>query len=244
MVTTNNDGTWQITLSGQALPCAVRVQNGSIDGETNNHTYHAAAWQAGTVNITPLSDLTVAHLAGRTPSAWYGDLVNNHSNFQQITATAMTAAMNRVLAALNMSDALSGFNPLTGSFKDEAGDKIDDTLKALQGAIKGLSLDHASLLDAVQAATISAPAGFGDTFERALSAGDPTPTTLTLEKIGGFVPGVASAHEITAYDPASKRVFVGMGMDVSNEDAGRSQTRAGHGSQLKAIPASSRLAFW
>lgn len=205
-VTTKNDGTWQVTLSGQTLPCAVRVQNGTIEGEANSNIYHAAAWQAGTVNITPLSDLTVAHLAGAAPSAWYGSL--GSSSFQQITATAMNAAMNRVLTALNMGDALTGFNPLTASFKAEAGDKVDDVLKALQGAINGLSLDHAALLDAVKGSSISAPAGFGHTFARALTAGDPTPTTLTLEKIGGFVPGVAAAHEITAYDPASKRVFV------------------------------------
>lgn len=36
----------------------------------------------------------------------------------------------------------------------------------------------------------------------------PTPATLTLEKIGAFAGGGAAAAEITAYDPASKRLFV------------------------------------
>lgn len=39
-------------------------------------------------------------------------------------------------------------------------------------------------------------------------AAEPTPTTLALEKIGGFTPAAAGAHEITAYDPDSRRVFV------------------------------------
>jgi len=37
---------------------------------------------------------------------------------------------------------------------------------------------------------------------------DPTPTTLALEKIGSFNGGAVGAAEITAYDAASKRLFV------------------------------------
>jgi DNA-binding beta-propeller fold protein YncE len=37
---------------------------------------------------------------------------------------------------------------------------------------------------------------------------EPTPTSLTLEKIGGFDGGALGAAEITAYDAASKRLFV------------------------------------
>jgi len=39
-------------------------------------------------------------------------------------------------------------------------------------------------------------------------ASDPTPATLTLEKIGGFAGGGAGSAEITAFDPVSKRLFV------------------------------------
>ena len=38
--------------------------------------------------------------------------------------------------------------------------------------------------------------------------GDPTPGTLTLEKIGGYNGGAVGAAEITAFDPASKHLFV------------------------------------
>src|SRR5687768_15989797 len=37
---------------------------------------------------------------------------------------------------------------------------------------------------------------------------DPTPGTLTLEKIGGYNGGAVAAAEITAFDPASKHLFV------------------------------------
>jgi DNA-binding beta-propeller fold protein YncE len=57
---------------------------------------------------------------------------------------------------------------------------------------------------------------------------DPTPRTLALEKIGGFDGGVLGAAEITAYDSASKRLFVVNGangtvdvLDLSNPSAPR-----------------------
>jgi DNA-binding beta-propeller fold protein YncE len=39
-------------------------------------------------------------------------------------------------------------------------------------------------------------------------ASDPTPGTITLEKIGQFTGGGAGAAEITAFDPVSRRLFV------------------------------------
>jgi hypothetical protein len=36
----------------------------------------------------------------------------------------------------------------------------------------------------------------------------PTPSTLTVEKIGGFTGGGAAAAEITAFDPGGRRLFV------------------------------------
>ena len=37
---------------------------------------------------------------------------------------------------------------------------------------------------------------------------EPTPTTISLARIGGFAGGAVGAAEITAYDSASKRLFV------------------------------------
>jgi hypothetical protein len=42
-----------------------------------------------------------------------------------------------------------------------------------------------------------------------------TPTTLTLEKLGAHDGAVLGAAEITAYDPASKRLFVVNGANGS-----------------------------
>jgi len=55
---------------------------------------------------------------------------------------------------------------------------------------------------------------------------DPTPASLTMSKIGGFDGGVIGASEITAYDSASRRLFLVNGangsvdvLDISNPTA-------------------------
>lgn len=60
---------------------------------------------------------------------------------------------------------------------------------------------------------------------------DPTPTTLAMEKIGSFNGGAVGAAEITAYDAASKRLFVVNGangtVDVLDISAPASPKRVG-----------------
>lgn len=60
---------------------------------------------------------------------------------------------------------------------------------------------------------------------------DPTPTTLAMEKIGSFDGGAVGAAEITAYDAASKRLFVVNGangtVDVLDLSAPGSPKRVG-----------------
>ena len=60
---------------------------------------------------------------------------------------------------------------------------------------------------------------------------DPTPTTLAMEKIGSFDGGAVGAAEITAYDAASKRLFVVNGangtVDVLDLSAPGSTKRVG-----------------
>ena len=73
--TTSSSGGWQVTLSGQTLPCAVEVSGGTINGVANTMTYHSIATAIGTVNVTPLTDLMVANLAGTaTPTTWFTGL--------------------------------------------------------------------------------------------------------------------------------------------------------------------------
>jgi hypothetical protein len=54
----------------------------------------------------------------------------------------------------------------------------------------------------------TAPVGAPAAARERAAASDPTPSSITLEKIGGYAHGGAGASEITAYDHVSKRLFV------------------------------------
>lgn len=135
---TDSSGIWQVTLSGQTLPCAVEVSGGNLVG---GQTYYSLALQPGTVNITPLTDLIVANLAGQAPSAWYGGL--NANAYQQLTISAVNTALNNLRTALGLS-VLDDIDPLTASFDAEAGDSLDNVLEAMQTAFT----NYAALLQA------------------------------------------------------------------------------------------------
>ena len=158
--TTSNTGTggaWQVALSGQTLPCAVELTNGTINGAANTTPYHAIAIAAGTVNVTPLTDFMVANLAGTaTPGTWFTGLTTNPSALSEITQ----AQANTALAAL--SNALSGLselpsnNPVTTPFTPTAGNVSDDMLSALATALSNTpGVTYASLLGEVAASTAS-----------------------------------------------------------------------------------------
>jgi hypothetical protein len=135
---TDSAGIWRVTLSGQTLPCAVEVSGGNLLG---GQTYYSVALQPGTVNITPLTDLIVANLAGQAPSVWFGGL--NTNAFQLITSGAVNAALGNLRDALGLS-ALDDIDPLTDSFDAEPGDPLDNVLEAMQIAFT----DYALLLEA------------------------------------------------------------------------------------------------
>jgi hypothetical protein len=135
---TDSAGVWQVTMSGQTLPCAVEVSGGSLAG---GQTYYSVALQPGTVNITPLTDLVVANLAGQVPSVWFGGL--NASAFQQVTSGAVTTALGNLRTALGLA-ALDDIDPLTASFTAAPGDPLDNVLEAMQSVFA----DYAALVEA------------------------------------------------------------------------------------------------
>ena len=89
-----------------------------------------------------------------------------------------------------------------------------------------LRLGHWAAAGAMCAAVLLAACGGGSD-----SAGEATPLSLSLEKIGGFNGGAAGAAEITAYDAATQRLFVVNGangtIDVLDLRDPRSPTRVG-----------------
>ncbi len=161
--TTSSTGTWQVTLSDQTLPCAVKVSGGTINGSTNPTPYHSLAITAGTVNVTPLTDLMVSNIVGTaTPSIWFAGLSTTPTPLSAITQDQVTAALTKLSAALSGLSPLSTNNPITTTFAPTSGNVSDDMLTALATAMVNTGVAHSSLLANASAVGFTAPtANFG-----------------------------------------------------------------------------------
>ena len=132
-------GAWNITLSGQTLPCAVQAIGGTINGVANGSSYHSIAIAYGTINITPLTEIMVANLsASATPSVWFKSLASTPSKIASISLTSINLALAKFKAAMPALSLLNTINPITTTFTPTSGDVYDDALTALQTAITNL----------------------------------------------------------------------------------------------------------
>ncbi len=192
---TDNDGAWQVSLVGLSLPCAVEVSGGNLPV---GQTYASVVLQAGTVNITPLTNLIVANLAGQLPATWFAGL--NVNAFQQITANAVNAALGNVRVALGLA-ALNGVDPLTVGFNAVSGNAHDDILEALQLALTAAGTTYPDLLNAAQSPIITPPAGLANALstnhQRFLT---PPPTITSFSPASGAA-GATVTITGTNFDP-------------------------------------------
>lgn len=140
-VTTSATGTYEMDLQGQTLPCKLRVSGGSL---AMGAVYHSVALHPGTVNLTPLTDLVVARIAGGAPSAWYSDI--SAADFQKLTADAVNTALDAINTGLGLTTPLGGKNPITTAFEAKTTDPLDKILEA----IKAAAPDHVTLRTAAQ----------------------------------------------------------------------------------------------
>jgi hypothetical protein len=138
--TTSASGTWQVALSGHALPCKVRVTGGNL---SSSQALHSVAVDLGNVNITPVTDLIVANLGGTTPAAWWA--AATPAELGKISATQVSAAVDRIRSGLNLST-LAGVNPVTATFTATPSDPLDKALEA----IKAVFTDYSALLAQAQ----------------------------------------------------------------------------------------------
>lgn len=210
--TTSSVGAWQVTISGQTLPCAVEVSGGTINGAANTTPYHSIATSFGTMNVTPLTDLMVANLAGTaTPGTWFSGLVT--ASFASITPTSVNTALTKLRAALSGLTPLTTINPITTVFTAISGNITDDMLAALKTTIANTGITYIVLLTNASAPGFTSP---GTSFNTALTTaylntvsgggtGTGTGTGVTYsEPLGGFN-GIADTH----YDYASGSYVAG-----------------------------------
>lgn len=144
--TTASNGQWSVTLSGHTLPCAVQV------GAGGGQNLHSLAYEIGTVNVTPLTDLVVANLVGTEPASWFAGL--GPSAWQAITSAAVGTAVGNLRTALNLP-ALQSLDPIRDAFQATAGNTMDDILESLADALASTGMNYGQLLAAAYSANFA-----------------------------------------------------------------------------------------
>lgn len=153
-ITSGVSGAWSAVVSQAALPCGASASGGTIGGAPNTQNLHSLVLAAGTVNITPLTDLLVGKAAGLTPEAWFASLTPTQLAAASTAATEASTAIVQALQAAGFA-LPSGFSPLATPFNAQAGDPYDDLLEAFKTAIANASSTYSTVL--AQWATTSTP---------------------------------------------------------------------------------------
>lgn len=191
---TGADGSFTVALSGATTPCLIEVSGGklgSASGTDNTTVLHGTALAAGIANVTPLTELAVAHALGGNPAAAFGGP----------TADGFTALTNGIgaaktyvsgeLAALGVGAPAADI--ISGAFKaDGTGDDklLDDF--AVQIMNKGSTLNALTTVAAAKGSlkdTLNAPRQID--LEFAAVAGD-VPVACGTEVAGLGTGGVAA----------------------------------------------------
>ncbi|MEQ1589452.1 MAG: hypothetical protein ABL902_03760 [Gallionella sp.] len=176
---TSATGAWSVTLSGQTFPCAVQVSGGTISGAANTITYQSIANAYGIVNVTPLTDLLVANLAGSSAALTSVQL-------STITPANIATALTNLRAALGLN-ALNTLDPITTAFTPTSNNAMDNILAALQMAMTNSGTSYASLLASATSATFTTPANFKTALTTAYSSmGSGTAAQYFSKKAVGY----------------------------------------------------------
>lgn len=137
-VSTDANGKWSGQVLGNSFPCTLQAQGKTL-------ALHSYATAPGTVNITPLTDLSIALASRQLPTEWF-------KTYQTLTETSVKAAVSELrqqLASKNYNLAadfdLFSSNFAIGDAFDQLLDLLDASLQANTASIK----DYNSLLKLV-----------------------------------------------------------------------------------------------
>jgi hypothetical protein len=133
--TTSGTGAYSVTISGASLPCVIELTG------AGGEVFHSVVPGTGatgtfTANVTPLTEMMVAHLAGMSPASYFTAFGSGTA----VSAAALTQAFAYVKSALATVTDLGNIDPIAdvlvvGNPMDL---KIDTVVAALAAA--GLSL--------------------------------------------------------------------------------------------------------
>lgn len=139
--TTAGSGAYSVTLEGAGLPCVLRVTGAG--GEVY-HSVVAGSASSGSfvANLSPLTDMMVAQLAGSAPAAFY----DGFGSGAAVSAAALSQAAAYVKSAISKVADLGSMNPATDALV--VGNALDQVIEA---AVTGLAAAGVPLASATQA---------------------------------------------------------------------------------------------
>ena len=167
---TSSSGAWSVNTTGQTFPCGVQVRGGTAGGVANATAYHSLALTPGVANVTPLTDLLVANLAGVTfPTAWFASVVAAPATLTAFTPAKADTSLANIRSALG-TVASNSPHPVTAAFTPVLGNAMDDVLAALAKALVNTGVSYSTLLAASGTSAgvgFSSPVGFNAAFAEA-----------------------------------------------------------------------------
>lgn len=148
--TTGADGRFDLSIDGASLPCVLSVTSGST---TLRSVAEAGSGDRATANITPLSELIVARLAGGDAAALFDAF--DAAAQAKLSAAGLSEARAAVAAALQGVIDLSSVDPIKAELKaahgDNAGNALDQLLDTLGSALQAAGTDLGQVASAMQA---------------------------------------------------------------------------------------------
>lgn len=188
--TSDGDGRWRVEVPEGATPCVIKAGGG-----TPPVTLYSYAEAPGTVNVTPLTTLAVAHAAGAADLSTWFDGANPAAD--PSLGDAVAGSRDHLLDLLGMAGypVPAGLDPFTSRFEPIAGDPYDELLEVFGAALDRSGQDLDDILDAWRA---------GNPLPEAEGSGnggieDPDSTLQLLIDHAGTYPVVC-----TAVEPASR----------------------------------------
>lgn len=157
--TTGTDGRFDLALTNATQPCLLEVSGGTVNGRTNTDRFHSASLAAGTVNVTNLTELMVAHALQATASATTTTQYAGALPTARLTGTTLSASKAYVLTLLPQLGAAtpaSGVDIVTSAFAAD-GTGLDAVLDDLAAALRGKTLAAVGTAIGTDAASTTAP---------------------------------------------------------------------------------------
>lgn len=159
--TSNSDGSYTVTVTEGQLPCVLRAA-GTADGDLYSVAYGSG--RTATANLTPLTQLVVASMAGGTPATFYGNFGADTAAL--VTAARVDAAVSTVQADLTTRgiNASGVGNPVTAVLvpagTTQTGNTYGQVLAGLEASLTTAGMTLAQLTTSVVSAspTVRLPA--------------------------------------------------------------------------------------